>query len=136
MSSELQILSLAEALAEHAARRQALVARNVAHADTPGHRAQDLAPFSETVAARAAQDGESLRPRATRPGHSGFADASGAEAEVVENARTGAASPNGNTVSLEDQMVRAAEAKMQHDLALGVWRKSLDILRAAMGPAR
>ncbi|MGM0584728.1 MAG: FlgB family protein [Pseudomonadota bacterium] len=136
MSSELQILSLAEALAEHASRRQVLVARNVAHADTPGHRARDLAPFSETVAAQAAQDGEGFRPRAMRPGHAGFADASGAGAEVVEDARTGAASPNGNTVSLEDQMVRAAEARMQHDLALGVWRKSLDILRAAMGPAR
>ena len=33
-------------------------------------------------------------------------------------------------------MVRAAETRMQHEMALGVWRKSLDILRASLGPPR
>ena len=45
----------------------------------------------------------------------------------------GAASPNGNDVSLEDQMIRAADLRMEQELAIGVWRKSLDILRASLG---
>ncbi|SFH92190.1 FlgB family protein [Albimonas pacifica] len=133
MSEGLTILSLTEALADHAAGRQALIARNVAHADTPGYRAADLTPFSDSYAARAAlDDAGAFRPAATRAGHlSGTGDAaSGAEVRAAH--LPAAASPNGNTVALEDQMVRAAEAKLQHEMALGVWRKSLDILRVAL----
>ncbi|MDF2233511.1 FlgB family protein [Albimonas sp. CAU 1670] len=133
MSEGLTILSLSEALADHAARRQALIARNVAHADTPGYRAADLTAFSDSYAARAAvAENPPFRPAATRAGHvEGAADAlSGAEVRAAF--LPGAASPNGNTVALEDQMVRGAEAKLQHEMALGVWRKTLDILRASM----
>ena len=44
----------------------------------------------------------------------------------------GAESPNGNSVSLEDQMTRAADIRQSHDLAMGVYQKSLDILRATI----
>lgn len=135
MSHDLRILATAEALAAHAGRRQALISRNVAHADTPGWRALDLPPFAETAAAAfALEETPPLRPRATRPGHAG-APPLGA-AEPREARAIGAESPNGNDVSVEDQMVRAAEAALQHELALGVWRKSLDILRASLGAPR
>lgn len=131
----LQIMSLAEALAGYATARQSLVARNVAHADTPGWRATDLTPFEQTFAALdATSDGLAFKPNATRAGHAGAPEGHGAEA--VEAAITGAVSPNGNTVSIEDQMIRAAHTRMQHEMAMGVWRKSLDILRASLGPPR
>jgi flagellar basal-body rod protein FlgB len=139
MSSDLTILSLASALADHAAARQTIIARNVAHADTPGYRAQDLAPFERNPAALAATQADApFAPAATRPGHAGFSTTPSSETGLQPrpSARPGAASPNGNTVSLEDQMIRAAEARLQHELALGVWRKSLDILRAAVSPGR
>lgn len=133
MSEGLAILSLAEALADHAARRQALISRNVAHADTPGYRAADLTAFADSYAARSAMDdAAAVRPAATRAGHlTGLEDA-GSGAETRAAFLPGASSPNGNTVALEDQMVRGAEARLQHDMALGVWRKTLDILRTAM----
>ena len=136
MPNDLKILTMASRLTEHAARRQAIVTENIAHADTPGYKARDLKPFSSTYAARSAIDEDAaLRLAATRPGHIGM----GYEtlgARIEEQARTGAASPNGNTVSLEDQMIRGAELRMEHDLALGVWRKSIDILRAGLGRSR
>ncbi len=136
MSNGLQILSLAEALAEHSSARQTLISRNVAHADTPGYRATDLTPFSRTFRAQeAADDAGAFRPAATRPGHAA-PDGGLWGPEPEETEASGAESPNGNSVSLEDQMVRAAEVKMQHDLALGVWKKSLDILRASMTAPR
>ncbi|MEO1686541.1 MAG: hypothetical protein AAFU61_01405, partial [Pseudomonadota bacterium] len=108
---------------------------NVAHADTPGWRALDMTPFSQTFAAETAvADGLAFRANATRAGHAAPGDLGGAES--TEAAIIGSVSPNGNTVSVEDQMVRAAHTKMQHELALGVWRKSLDILRASLGPPR
>ena len=33
-------------------------------------------------------------------------------------------------------MMRSAEVRQSHDLALGVYRKSMDILSAAIGKAR
>ena len=46
---DLSILNLASALAAHASARQEVLAENVAHADTPGYRARDVADFAAIV---------------------------------------------------------------------------------------
>ena len=45
----LSILNLASALAAHASARQDVIAENVAHADTPGYRARDIADFASIL---------------------------------------------------------------------------------------
>lgn len=130
MDPNLNILRLASNLAAHSSARQAVVAENIAHADTPGYRARDIADFSETLGETSA-----FAPRATRPGHMSF-DADPRGFEVEEIAAFGAESPNGNTVSLEDQMMRSAELRQNYDLALGVYRKSMDILSTTLGRQR
>ena len=122
----LDILNLASALAAHADARQQVISENVAHADTPGYRARDIADFASVV-----EEGPGFAARQTRPGHIAFG-ASPAGFEPVEAAVFGAETPNGNSVSLEDQMTRAAEVRQEHDMALGVYAKSLDILRAVI----
>lgn len=130
MMHEIDILNMANGLAAHAGRRQAVIAENVAHADTPGYRAKDLVPFSETW------DRSSFFPaHATRAGHAGFGSDLPAPAAERFVTALGASSPNGNTVSLEDQMVRAGETKLDHDMALSVWRSALGMLRSALGGA-
>jgi flagellar basal-body rod protein FlgB len=47
MYQNLSIFQAAGAMAKHAGARQAVVAQNVANADTPGYRAQTIAPFTE-----------------------------------------------------------------------------------------
>jgi flagellar basal-body rod protein FlgB len=122
----LSILNLASALAAHAGARQQVIAENVAHADTPGYKARDIADFAEVVDA-----GPAFRARMTRPGHMAFgADPRGFEPR--DQAVEGAETPNGNSVSLEDQMLRAAAVRQEHDLALGVYSKTLDILRTTV----
>jgi flagellar basal-body rod protein FlgB len=131
MDLSLTVLRLASDLAAHAKTRQSVIAENVAHADTPGYRARDIADFASVVE----QAGPAFAARTTRPGHVAFgADARGFEPR--ETTAFGAESPNGNTVSLEDQMMRAADVRASHDLALGVYGKSLDILRAGLGRGR
>jgi flagellar basal-body rod protein FlgB len=123
---DINVLSLASALAAHASARQQVIAENVAHADTPGYRARDIADFSAIV-----DGGAPFQARMTRPGHIAFgADPHGFDAR--EQAVMGAEAPNGNSVSLEDQMMRAAGVRQEHEMALGVYRKSLDILRTAI----
>lgn len=126
MDLNLNILRMASGLASHATARQTVISQNIAHADTPGYRARDIADFAATL------DGAGFAARATRPGHIPFgADAGGFRAEEVS--AFGAETPNGNSVSLEDQMIRAAGVRQSHDMAVGVYAKSLDILRTSLG---
>ncbi len=130
MDLNLNVLALASGLMGHASTRQRVIAENVAHADTPGYRARDIAPFAEAL-----DQTPGFAARLTRPGHIAFgADARGFDPRL-ETAE-GAVSPNGNSVSLEDQMTRAAEARQSHQMALGVYSKSMDILRTAIGRGR
>jgi flagellar basal-body rod protein FlgB len=123
---DLSILNLASALAAHAGARQEVIAENVAHADTPGYRARDLPDFASVL-----DGGPAFSAQMTRPGHIGFgADPRGFEPR--EAAALGAETPNGNSVSLEDQMLRAAAVRQEHDLAVGVYSKALDILRTTV----
>ena len=129
MDLNLNVLRLASGLATYATERQALIAENVANSDTPGFRARDLPDFGALLD----QAVPAFQAKMTRPGHIPFgADAVlGAEprAEAVEGADT----PNGNSVSIEDQMMRAAGVRQSHEMALGVYAKSLEILRASLG---
>lgn len=128
MDMNLNILNLARGLSQHSAARQSVLAENVANADTPGYKARDIPQFSEVY-----QKGSmgSLAMKSTRSGHLHGGEAMpGVRPEEVT--AVGAESPNGNTVSLEDQLLKAAEVRQTHSLALGVYSKSMDILRTAM----
>ena len=59
MFSNLTVFKTAHAMAVHAGARQALIAQNVANADTPGYRARDLPSFAESFAP---QRGEGRAP--------------------------------------------------------------------------
>jgi flagellar basal-body rod protein FlgB len=122
-----EVLTIASSLAAHAAARQSAIARNVANADTPGYRAEDLPDFAETYRA---EDAAPLRR--TRAGHVWAASAAVLPA-AAERIGTSTMSPNGNSVSLETEMVKAADVKREHDLALAIYGKSLAILRASLG---
>jgi len=125
MFQQPEIMRMAQAMASHAAQRQNAVAQNIANADTPAYAARDLAAFAETYAA------EGMALRQTRPGH---LDAGGSPAAVmIPREDPGNRSPNGNSVSLESEMVKSVEVKRQHDLALTLYKTSLGVLRTSLG---
>lgn len=126
MFENLVVFRMAHAMAEHAGARQAVIARNIANADTPGYAARDIPSFQTVIETESA--GFSLR--ATRPTHFGEA---GAEPFTVHERRDAMPDPNGNSVSLETEMVHATDTLRQHDRALAIYRSSLGILRAALG---
>ena len=47
--------------------------------------------------------------------------------------RDAPADPNGNSVSLEDQVLRGVEAMRAHDRAIAVYQASLDLMRMSLG---
>jgi len=128
MIESLQLTRMANAMAQRAGDRMGVIAQNVANADTPNFKAMDLASFAETYRDSAVQ------MRSTRPKHS-FAD-DGAEPEKLLRRAKGSAAPNGNTVSLEQEMVKMADVRKDHEMALAIYRNTSDILRASLGRNR
>jgi flagellar basal-body rod protein FlgB len=121
--------------------RQRLIAQNVANSDTPGFKPKDLKAFSYD--APAVQPAAGLRPAGvqavTHPGHmmspassraarGGFKET---KEEVVETTL------DGNSVSLEEEMLKMTDARMSYDAAISFYQKSMGLLRmAARAPGR
>lgn len=127
MFEKLELTRMAQALAAHAGTRMGVIAQNVAHADTPGYKAQDLAGFAAVWAER----GEGMR--ATRPGHLSDPPRLPAARPFVSG---GEEAPNGNSVSLEGEMVKMAEARQEHEMALAIYRSTSEVIRASLGRGR
>lgn len=127
MLEKLTVFKAAYAMARHAGARQAVLAQNLANADTPGYRARDLAPF--TLAPGSQKSSASMM--ATRTAHlSGV----GMNAPLqMSEARDRSADPNKNNVSLQEEMLNAVEAKRQHDRAIAIYKSGLNVLRSSLG---
>ena len=125
MFDSLEVMRMASGLARHASARQEVAARNVANADTPGYRARDVVAFQDLYESDSAG-----AMRASRPGHLG---ASGATDGARLFEVPGESAPNGNTVSLETELMRSAEIRQQHDMATSIYRSSIDLLRTSLG---
>ncbi len=129
MLGKLALLENASRLTHYAGARHSVIGENIANADTPGYLARDLQPFTLEDTGRTAM-------RATRAEHisATSANADGFLARAEASGDT--LSANGNSVSLEDQMLRSADAQRQHRLATSVYRKAMDILRVSASAPR
>ncbi len=127
MFENLQVFRMADAMARHAGVRQGVIAENMANADTPKYRARDIRPFSETINTSAPTFGL----RATRASHLNAAEGS-ASYEATED-RNPWMSPNGNSVSLEDQVFKSVEVQKQHSQALAIYKSALGLMRTSIG---
>lgn len=123
MFEKLELTRMAQTMAAQAGTRLGVIAQNVANADTPGYKAADVPTFAESYSE------PDIKMRATRAGHFGGGDL---PAPVIHRSN-GGGSPNGNTVSLEQEMVKAAAARQDHEMALAIYRNTSSILRAALG---
>nr|WP_051091294.1 flagellar biosynthesis protein FlgB [Methylopila sp. M107] len=103
--------------------RQGVLAENVANAQTPNFRAHELAAVDLSQPA--------VGLSRTDPRHMSFAsvDATGKAGTQDGFERT----PDGNTVVLEEQMTKAAQNQMDHQMASMLYSKSLGLLKTALG---
>ena len=117
--------------------RQKLVAENVANGSTPGYKPKDLTPqdFSALVAGQNPQ-GSSLGLTLTSAMHiqpEGMTS-SGSKAVVKLDSET---TMDGNSVVLEEQMLKMSESRLQFQAAVGFYEKSLNMMRmAAKAPGK
>ncbi|WP_375229536.1 FlgB family protein [Roseobacter sp. S98] len=129
MFENLDVFRMSHAMAVHAGQKQAVAAQNVANADTPDYKAQGVIPFAESFRNDESVVG-GLSQRATRSLHMHGAVAGQMPGPILD--RSSPEAPNGNTVSLENEMLRSLDAKRQHDRALAIYKSSMTILRATL----
>lgn len=111
--------------------RQAVLARNVANADTPGYRPRDLRAFSVSATPEAPRAPVAMT--ATAPGHlAGRRRHQGSFAERVDRDPYETA-PAGNAVVLEEQMAKLNHTAVSHRLASELYRKHLGMINTAVG---
>ena len=111
--------------------RQGLLAENVANAETPGYRGRDLAQYD--LADRASGfSSASITTLATQPMHFSVSSSEGGAfgAQRMANFEI---TPEGNGVSLEDEMMKVTTNMMDYQAATTVYQKSIKILKTALG---
>jgi len=125
MLQNLEMFQQSYAMARHAGARQAVTAANMANADTPNYHARVMSSFADSYRAGSASD-----MRATRQGHLGTTSLSATAITQMSDAEP---SPNGNSVSLEQEMINSVENQREHSRALAIYKHSLDVLRMSIG---
>lgn len=121
--------------------RQRVIAENVANADTPGFTPNDIrAPsFADAMrsatgsAAAAGGPGQLARTNAAHIAGPGGATASPFTPERAPDSET---RQDGNSVVLEEEMLKMSESRMNYDAAISFYQKSLNLLRMAARPPR
>ncbi|MEM1064971.1 MAG: flagellar basal body protein [Pseudomonadota bacterium] len=120
----LSFFNLASKRMSWLANTQRVVAENVANADTPGFKARTTEEFDKMLA-----DGVQAPLKVSHPGHIRGAEAS--SVGVEEDPDAWSSSPNGNTVSLEQQSIKANEINENYQLAASLYRKGHELVRLA-----
>ncbi len=130
--AQLPILSaLTEKMRWHQS-RQAILAENVANAETPGYVGRDLEAFSFAGQLRSASTA-SVRTAATNSAHM-VAGASSMSGDFrTADQRGFEVTPEGNAVTLEDQMMKVTGNQMDYQAITTLYTRSLKILRTALG---
>jgi flagellar basal-body rod protein FlgB len=111
--------------------RQSVLAENVANADTPDYRANSLAAFELPDSTRLAGPVR-LSPVSTNRAHmAGFTSAG--EQWGADDMDTFEIKPSGNSVVIEEEMMKVAETQIDYQMAAGLYARSIGILKTALG---
>ncbi|NBN63548.1 flagellar basal body rod protein FlgB [Microvirga tunisiensis] len=109
--------------------RQSVLSENVANADTPGYRAKDMKAFDLDKLESTGSEG--LSTARTQASHlQGFMSASSNRETRIE---TFEITPDGNSVSLEEQMMMVTANQMDYQAVTTLYTKSIGLIRTALG---
>lgn len=109
--------------------RQGVLAENIANADTPGYQAREVKAYSfEDHIGRQAFG---LATATTRAGHIS-ATISGTGPVKAEERDTFEITPSGNSVVLEEQMMKITQNQMDYQAATTLYTKGLGLIRKAL----
>jgi len=120
-------LSMLKARMNWLDQRQVVLSQNVANADTPGFTASDLKPLDF-----AAVLGGTGKLAVTDPRHIAMPARPGGPFDTAL-VRDAEASPDGNSVSLEEEMIKVSDTQAQFQAAANLYSKALSMMKTAIG---
>ena len=124
--TRIPLFDLAEQRLAGADRRQAVLAQNIANLNTPHYQAKDIQPFAQAL-----QSTSAPALARTDPGHLAGTVETGPLAAVTP--RPDAVAPDGNAVSLDQQLTQVADTATDQQIATTLYKKYLGLFSLALG---
>ncbi len=115
--------------------RQEVLAQNIANADTPKYRAQDIEPFKFKDLVRS-KSSSGLNMDTTAGSHLPGRRSPVNDFKEVKDRRPFETNPVGNSVVLEEQMSKLSENGISHRLTTQLYKKHLNLFRMALRGSR
>ncbi len=116
-------------------KRQQVIAQNIANADTPGYRPKDLTPVDFGRVLKNVIAGDSVKMATTDKAHipaAGAAAKAGA-GDAKKQKDTYEVEPTGNSVVIEEQLMKSGENVMEYNMMLNLYQKNMAMFRLALG---
>ncbi|MDE2486569.1 MAG: flagellar basal body rod protein FlgB [Alphaproteobacteria bacterium] len=135
--TDIPLFAMLKSRMGYLSQRQRVIAENVANANTPGYAPHDLAPFSFQAKLQAAAGpgaGAVAAPgvmAVTEPGHMLAPQAAGGSGFQEVTSRDSETTLDGNSVVLEEEMMKMGQARMDYDAAVSFYEKALNMINMA-----
>jgi flagellar basal-body rod protein FlgB len=117
------LFDLAEQRLDWVTRRQVLLSQNIANANTPGFEAKDVTPFAQALAEASPEMALTNARHLSPPGGIG----------VDKRQRPHERAPDGNAVSIEDQLEKVSDTQGTQALVTNLYQKYIGMFRTALG---
>jgi flagellar basal-body rod protein FlgB len=129
--NDLPVLSALRSKMQWHQERQRVLSENVSNSDTPNFKPRDLVePKFDSTAASAGSTG-SLAMMRTATGH--MAPSGGGQSFAQDRKAGFETRPAGNSVNLEDEMLKISANQMDYAAVTSLYSKSLHLLKTAIG---
>lgn len=141
-TNQMSVFSLMKARMQMLGERQKVIAQNVANVSTPGYVPSDINQdgFAATLQRMSGHGGGGLARTsmtATQAGHLVPPHAPSAPGLTTVKSPDSETTLDGNAVVVEEQMMKIAETRMDFETMVGLYQKSLGLLRlASRSPGR
>ena len=130
MDGKLNIFSVIAKRMDWLGQRQQVLADNIANSDTPNYVPRDLSEtrFKRHLAERLG----TVEPTATHARHMQASVARDGAAESQRQGHPYEASPSGNQVVIEEQLIKVAKTQSDYQLMTSLYRKHMAMFRMAL----
>ena len=121
--TDIGLFRLAEKRLNWIEQRQQVLAQNIANASTPDYKARDLSPFQSSLAE------QGIAVAQTDPSHMAGLHSPAQGSETSPHAK----SPDGNTISMEEQLGKVADTSTNQELVTNLYHKYQSMFRTVLG---
>ncbi len=117
---------------EYLTQRQRVISQNIANADTPDYKPQDLTAVDFGKVLKGANAISGVTMVSTSANHLESPGAT-ANANTDKQKKVYAVAPAGNAVIMEEQMINSNQTSMDYNLAATLYQKNVSLIKMALG---